>query len=86
MKLYYHKTDGGAEYLCSNYIVCPNGEREGIFNSAYVVRIDGDITKDAEIRGKCVSGDEEAILASNPPENGSQGLESPAIGISEVKQ
>ena len=28
----------------------------------------------------------EAILASNPPENGSQGLESSAIGISEVKQ
>jgi hypothetical protein len=50
MKLYYHKTDGGAEYLCSNYIVCPNGEKEGIFkNSKYIVRIDGNIEKDAEI-------------------------------------
>ena len=28
----------------------------------------------------------EAILASNPPENGSQTLKSPTIGISEVKQ
>lgn len=28
----------------------------------------------------------EAILASNPAENGSQGLELSAIGISEVKQ
>lgn len=53
MKLYYHKTDGGAEYLMDNYIEWEhNGKsgREGVFEgSKYVVRIDGDITKDAEL-------------------------------------
>ena len=48
MKLYYHKTTGGAEYLCSNYVVCPNGDREGTFRSAYIVRIDGNIERDWE--------------------------------------
>lgn len=49
MKLYYHKTDGGAEYLMDKYITCPNGHREGAFKGArIIVRIDGDITKDAE--------------------------------------
>jgi len=46
MKLYYHKTDGGAEYLCSE---CVKGTTEGSFNSKYIVRIDGDIKKDAEL-------------------------------------
>ena len=50
MQLYYHKTDGGAEYLTDTFILCPNGEKEGIFEGAkYIVRIDGDITKDAEL-------------------------------------
>lgn len=50
MKLYYHKTDGGAEYLTDKYIVGPNGEKEGIFeDSKYIVRIDGNIKKDAEL-------------------------------------
>jgi hypothetical protein len=50
MKLYYHKTDGGAEYLTDKYIKCPDGSKEGIFEGAkYIVRIDGDITKDAEL-------------------------------------
>lgn len=51
MKLYYHKTDGGAEYLTDTYIICPNGEKEGHvnFDTKYCVRIDGDITKDAEL-------------------------------------
>ena len=50
MKLYYHKTDGGAEYLTDKYIICPNGKKEGIVDGAkYIVRIDGDITKDAEL-------------------------------------
>ena len=50
MKLYYHKTDGGAEYLTDKFILCPNGHKEGIFEGAkYVVRIDGDISKDAEL-------------------------------------
>ncbi len=46
MRLYYHKTDGGAEYLCSNNV--PN-TNEGSFDSKYIVRIDGDITKDGEL-------------------------------------
>jgi hypothetical protein len=54
MRLYYHKTDGGAEYLMDTYIICPNGEMEGVLNSStkYVVRIDGDIEKDAELTVK----------------------------------
>jgi hypothetical protein len=46
MKLYYHKTDEGAEYLCSAAV---DGTNEGSFNSKYIIRIDGDITKDAEL-------------------------------------
>ena len=50
MRLYYHKTSGGAEYLTDKYIICPNGDKEGIFEGAnYIVRIDGDIEKDAEL-------------------------------------
>jgi len=50
MKLYYHKTDGGAEYLMDSYIEYDNGHREGVLkDSKYIVRIDGDITKDAEL-------------------------------------
>lgn len=50
MRLYYHKTDGGAEYLTDKYIDCPDGSKEGIFEGAkYIIRIDGDITKDAEL-------------------------------------
>ena len=51
MKLYYHKTDGGAEYLMDTYIKCKDGHKEGAMNdkTKYVVRIDGDIEKDAEL-------------------------------------
>jgi hypothetical protein len=50
MRLYYHKTSGGAEYLTDTFVVCPNGEREGCIRGAsIVVRIDGDIEQDAEI-------------------------------------
>lgn len=56
MKLYYHKTDGGAEYLTDTYITYTHpftGKRgrEGRMTdkTKYLVRIDGDITKDAEI-------------------------------------
>ena len=52
MKLYYHKTDGGAEYLCSSNVA---GTDEGSFQSEYIVRIDGDITKDAELFVKVIS-------------------------------
>ena len=53
MKLYYHKTDGGAEYLMDKYVVCPDGSKEGVFEgSKYIVRIDGDIKKDAELMMK----------------------------------
>jgi hypothetical protein len=54
MKLYHHKTDGGAEYLTDIFIKWAyNGKKgkEGIINekTKYIVRIDGDITKDAEL-------------------------------------
>ena len=51
MKLYYHKTSGGAEYLFDTFIQCENGHKEGTINNEtkYVVRIDGDIEKDAEL-------------------------------------
>jgi hypothetical protein len=54
IKLYYHKTDGGAEYLMDTFVPWfHNGKRgkEGTFTdkTKYVVRIDGDITKDAEL-------------------------------------
>lgn len=54
MKLYYHKTTGGAEYLFDTYIETEDGYREGTINdkTRYIVRIDGDITKDAEITDK----------------------------------
>jgi len=55
IKLYYHKTDGGAEYLMDTFIKWEhNGKngKEGTLNdkTKYVVRLDGDITKDAELR------------------------------------
>jgi hypothetical protein len=46
MKLYFHQTSGGAKYLCSNNV---EGTNEGTFDSDYIVRIDGDIKKDAEL-------------------------------------
>ncbi len=46
MKLYHHKTDGGAEYLCSKAV---SGTNEGSLKSKYIVRIDGNIKKDAEL-------------------------------------
>jgi len=47
MRLYYHKTGGGAEYLCSSAV---DGTDEGdLRESKYIVRIDGDVTKDAEL-------------------------------------
>jgi hypothetical protein len=54
IKLYYHKTDGGAEYLTDTFIEwAHNGKsgKEGRITSEtkYVVRIDGDIEKDAEL-------------------------------------
>ena len=50
MRLYYHQTSGGAEYLTDKYILCPNGRKEGTFKDAkYIVRIDGNIKKDAEL-------------------------------------
>ena len=49
-RLHYHKTAGGAEYLTNRWMRNPNGSKEGVFkNATIIVRIDGDITKDAEI-------------------------------------
>ena len=40
--IYYHKTDGGAEYLTDRYIECQNGHKEGVFEGAtLVIRVDG---------------------------------------------
>ena len=49
IKLYYHKTSRGAEYLMNTFIKCKNSHKEGVITdkTKYVVRIDGDITKDA---------------------------------------
>lgn len=47
MRLYYHETSGGAKYLCSSKVRGTEGE--GSFKSKYIVRIDGNIKKDAEI-------------------------------------
>lgn len=52
MQLYYHKTSGGAEYLTDTFILCDNGHKEwhiDIDETKIIVRIDWDITKDAEI-------------------------------------
>ena len=56
MKLYYHKTSGGAEYLFDTYIKYENGHKEGVINdkTKFSVRIDGDITKDAELNGRWI--------------------------------
>lgn len=43
LKLYPHTTDGGACYLTDKYILCPNGEKKGVFEGASViVRLDGE--------------------------------------------
>jgi len=48
--LYYHKTDGGAEYLTDKGMICQDGRTIGVFQGArYIVRIDGDIRHDAEL-------------------------------------
>ena len=51
MRMYYHKTDEGAEYLYDTFIKCDNGHKEGTINdkTKYSVRIDGNIEKDAEL-------------------------------------
>ena len=51
LRLYYHRTDGGAEYLMDTFIECPGGHREGTVNdkTKYIVRIDGNITRDATL-------------------------------------
>ncbi len=50
MRLYHHRTDGGAEYLTDKCIDAPNGTQEGVFEGAsIIVRIDGDIRKDAQV-------------------------------------
>ena len=54
MKLYHHKTSGGAEYLTDTFIPWEHNGKSGKEGTMTVetkicVRIDGDITKDAEI-------------------------------------
>lgn len=40
MELYYHKTDGGAEYYCAEHFECRDGHKEGDARSA-ILRTDG---------------------------------------------
>ena len=49
IKLYHHKTDGGAEYLFDTYIEGASGHKYGTINdkTKYTVRIDGNIRKEA---------------------------------------
>lgn len=51
MKLFHHETDGGAVYLTDvGSAPLADGTREGLFKGAkYVVRLDGDIRRDAEL-------------------------------------
>lgn len=37
---FYHQTGGGAEYLSTTFVECPNGEKEGTSGGVYA-RIDG---------------------------------------------
>jgi hypothetical protein len=54
VQMYYHKTSGGAEYLCSEKV---RGTKEGSMKAKYVVRIDGAkrgsemIIKDGDVVG-----------------------------------
>lgn len=41
MELYYHRTDGGAEYYGTTYCVAPNGEKVSDCKH-HVLRTDGD--------------------------------------------
>ena len=54
MKLYYHATSGGAKYLMDTFIRWKHegkSGKEGVINdkTKYIIRIDGDITKDAKL-------------------------------------
>lgn len=60
IKLYYHKTSGGAEYLTDTFIKWEHKGKKGkegtvTSKTKYIVRIDGDITKDAELYGKAIN-------------------------------
>jgi hypothetical protein len=54
IRLYGHTTDGGAQYLCDQFVECPNGEREGVFQgSNIIVRLDGE--PEVMLRGEYAS-------------------------------
>lgn len=40
MEIYSHKTGGGAEYLSTTYVECPNGHKEGTLSGVFA-RVDG---------------------------------------------
>ena len=53
-KLYYHKTDGGAEYLMDTFNAWTHNGKSGkegtvTDQTKILIRIDGDITKDVEV-------------------------------------
>lgn len=39
MQLYYHRTDGGAEYYSTTYTTTPDGSKEG--TAPFILRTDG---------------------------------------------
>jgi hypothetical protein len=52
-KLYYHKTDGGAEYLTDKFITCPDGSKKGVFkNAKKIIRIDGGEIEILKLEGR----------------------------------
>jgi hypothetical protein len=50
-KLYYHKTDGKAEYLTDTFIECSNGHKEGCITAKtkFIIRIYGNRKLYAEL-------------------------------------
>ena len=71
IKLYFHETSGGAKYLFDTFVTYKHritGKKckEGAITDStkYVVRIDGDITKDAELTVK-TSDTENEITINN---------------------
>ena len=61
MKLYGHKTDGGAQYYSTTYVSCPNGKKEGTFDGV-VLRTDGEILELSNYKQLLKAGFKKLIL------------------------
>lgn len=77
IKLYYHKTSGGAEYLCSSKVKGTKGE--GSFDSKYTVRIDGAKKQGGELYIKDEIGREEIKLYYHKTSGGAEYLMSSTV-------